>query len=113
MDLRQGLFTNHGSVLLVIAGRPDLRIREIADSVGITERAAQGILRDLTEAGYIETTKVGRRNHYLVRGDAPLAQDREVADLLRALATEPLTSPEAGARGAVVLACSDYRYQEP
>lgn len=109
------LFTNHGAVLLALAHRPDLRIRDIAAEVGITERAAQGILTDLTEAGYLERTRVGRRNHYVVHGDMPLPQtgDREVADLFRALVSDPISEPSGGARRAVVLACSDYRFQEP
>ena len=108
------LFTNHGGILLALARRPDLRIREVAAAVGITERAAQGILTDLVEAGYLERTKTGRRNRYVVRGDAPLSDrsGREVADLFRALATEPAPEHPDGKREAVVLACTDFRYQE-
>lgn len=108
------LFTNHGAILLALARRPDLRIREVADAVGITERAAQGILTDLVDAGYLERTRTGRRNRYLVRGDAPLSDrsGREVADLFRALATEPARAHPDGEREAVVLACTDFRYQE-
>jgi hypothetical protein len=108
------LFTNHGAILLALARRPDLRIRAVAAAVGITERAAQGILTDLVEAGYLERTKTGRRNRYLVRGDAPLSDrsGREVADLFRALASEPAPAHPDGEREAVVLACTDFRYQE-
>src|SRR5713226_9085056 len=108
------LFTNPGAVLLALARRPDLRIREIAGVVGVTERATQGILNDLVTAGYLERRRDGRRNRYLVRGDMPLhgLGDHEVGDLLRAVVGATSTPPAAGGRRAVVLACSDFRYQE-
>ncbi len=114
-DLMASLFTNHGAVLLALARRPDLRIRDIALEVGITERAAQGILTDLAAAGYLERSKVGRRNHYVVRGDMPLAEmaNREVADVFRGLLSDRAAEPADGSRRAVVLSCSDYRFQEP
>jgi DNA-binding MarR family transcriptional regulator len=58
--------TNHGHVLLAIADDPDSRLRDIAERVGITERAAQLIVSDLLEAGYLTKEKVGRRNRYTV-----------------------------------------------
>jgi DNA-binding IclR family transcriptional regulator len=58
--------TNHAQVLLCIAQERDIRLRDVAERVGITERAAQRILSDLVEAGYVEATRVGRRNHYTV-----------------------------------------------
>ena len=58
--------TNHTQVLLCIASDPDIRLRDVAETVGITERAAQRILADLVEAGFIERQRVGRRNRYLV-----------------------------------------------
>jgi predicted ArsR family transcriptional regulator len=58
--------TNHAQVLLCIAQERDIRLRDVAQRVGITERAAQRILSDLVEAGYVEATRVGRRNHYTV-----------------------------------------------
>ena len=56
--------TNHGHVLFLLCGHPDLRMREVAQRVGITERAVQGIVHDLVEEGYLVVTKEGRRNHY-------------------------------------------------
>jgi DNA-binding IclR family transcriptional regulator len=56
--------TNHAQVLLCLAESPDVRLRDVAERVGITERAAQRILADLVDAGYVRTTRVGRRNHY-------------------------------------------------
>lgn len=58
--------TNHTQVLLCIARDPDVRMRSIAGSVGITERAAQRIVRDLIESGYVKRERVGRRNRYVI-----------------------------------------------
>jgi DNA-binding IclR family transcriptional regulator len=58
--------TNHAQVLLCLADTPDIRLRDVAERVGITERATQRILADLTEAGYVKTERVGRRNRYTV-----------------------------------------------
>lgn len=58
--------TNHGHVLVFIHRNPDARVRDIANAVGITERAAQTILSDLEDDGYLRKTKVGRRNTYAV-----------------------------------------------
>lgn len=69
--------TNHGHLLVAISRRPGARIRDLADEIGITERAAQLILRDLEEAGYISTEKIGRRNHYTVESGAHLRHPAE------------------------------------
>ncbi|MFG3437052.1 helix-turn-helix transcriptional regulator [Nonomuraea sp. NPDC047897] len=61
--------TNHARVLLAVAADPQVRIRDMAARIGITERAAQGIVADLEEAGYLERIRVGRRNHYRIRPD--------------------------------------------
>jgi DNA-binding MarR family transcriptional regulator len=78
--------TNHTQVLLAIARNPDLRMREIADLVGITERAAQRIIKDLTDADYLQSTRVGRRNHYSVNGKIkmrhPAQENQQVGELL-------------------------------
>ncbi|MBV8478895.1 MAG: helix-turn-helix transcriptional regulator [Actinobacteria bacterium] len=58
--------TNHTQVLLCLARDPDVRLREVAQSVGITERAAQRILADLVKTGYVHTERVGRRNRYTI-----------------------------------------------
>lgn len=58
--------TNHAQVLLCIADTPDIRLRDMAERVGITERATQRILADLSEAGYVKTKRIGRRNRYTV-----------------------------------------------
>ena len=85
--------TNHAHVLLTIAAEPEIRIRDIASEVGITERAAHRIVADLEEAGYLRVTKVGRRNEYVVLRDLPLRHPAErhhrIGELLKVLAHEP------------------------
>ena len=70
--------TNHAHVLLAIAAEPDLRVRDIADRVGITERAVQRIVTELETAGYLEIMREGRRNHYRVNTAQPLRHPAEV-----------------------------------
>ena len=81
--------SNHGNVLLCIARDPRIRISEIADSVGIGERAAQKIVADLVADGYVVRTKEGRRNRYEVNPEArlrhPLFADLQIAPLIDAL----------------------------
>ena len=80
--------TNHAHVLLVVRRDPHARLREIADAVGITERAVQLILGDLESTGYVRRTRTGRRNEYDVLGGPlrhPLDQGRAVDDVLDAL----------------------------
>jgi hypothetical protein len=63
------LLSNHGLVFVVIARDPDARVRDIAESVGITERAAHRIVADLCVEGFISRTRVGRRTRYEVHAD--------------------------------------------
>ena len=58
--------TNHAQVLLCLAETPNVRLRDVAERVGITERATQRILAELIEAGYVKTERIGRRNRYTV-----------------------------------------------
>ncbi len=64
--------TNHAHVLVCIAGDPNVRIRDLAPRVGITERAVQRIVRELEQAGYLSHEHEGRRNVYRVRTEQPL-----------------------------------------
>ena len=84
--------SNHTQVLLSIQRDPSARLRDIADHVGITERAAQRIVADLIESGYVESDRVGRRNHYRVNEDVAMrhpAQDgHEIGELLDLLQLE-------------------------
>jgi hypothetical protein len=81
--------TNHGRALLCIARDPEARLREIAISLGITERRAHGIVSDLADAGYVVRTKVGRRNRYEVQTHLPLpeltSQEQAIGDVLAVL----------------------------
>ena len=64
--------TNHAHALLCIARDPGIRLRDVAARVGVTERAAQRIVSDLVDAGYLDRLREGRRNSYRVRADRPL-----------------------------------------
>ncbi len=79
--------TNHAHVLLCIAKNPEFRLRAIADVVGITERAVHRIVTDLTEAGFIDVTRDGRCNVYVLHPEKnlrhPIEAHRQVADLIR------------------------------
>jgi hypothetical protein len=81
--------TNHARVLLLVAYDPGVRLRDIAASVGITERSAYGIVTDLAEAGYVVKQKDGRRNRYQVQTHLPLpdptSQERTVGEVLALL----------------------------
>ncbi len=88
------LFTNHAHVLVCIAQDPDLRLREVADQVGITERAAQRIVAELEEAGFLTHERIGRRNHYEVMLETPLRHPIE-AHVSIGEVLETLRSPSA------------------
>jgi DNA-binding IclR family transcriptional regulator len=81
--------TNHAQVLVCISGDPGIRLRDIGDRVGITERAAHRIVGQLTDAGYITRRRNGRRNQYAVNPEVPLldpvARERNVGELLEVL----------------------------
>ncbi len=82
--------TNHARVLLCIAHDPGARLRDIAASLGITERSAHGIVTDLAEAGYLIRQKDGRRNRYQIQAHLPLpeptSRNRTVGEVLALLA---------------------------
>ena len=81
--------SNHTQVLLCVQRDPDVRFRDIAQMVGITERAAQRIVADLVESGYVESERIGRRNHYRVNADTamrhPAQEGHDIGELLRLL----------------------------
>jgi predicted ArsR family transcriptional regulator len=91
--------TNHARVLIIIAGAPDIRLRDVAAQVGITERAAQRIVGDLEADGYLSHERAGRRNHYRLHKDAhlrhPLQNDIEIGRLIDSIANSATsaTSP--------------------
>jgi len=82
-------FTNHARVLICIAGDPGIRLRDLAATLGITERSAYGIVTDLVEAGYVEKDREGRRNRYRVLARQPLPEiigrRRTIGDVLAVL----------------------------
>jgi MarR family len=71
---RWRFLTNHARVLLCIAHDPGMRLRDLAASLGITERSAHGIVTDLATAGYVLKQKDGRRNRYQIQGHLPLPE---------------------------------------
>jgi len=81
--------SNHGHVLVALAADPHARMRDVAERVGITERAVQLIVRDLQQAGYLDVKRVGRRNTYSVITGLPLRHPLErhasIGDFLRVL----------------------------
>jgi DNA-binding MarR family transcriptional regulator len=83
--------TNHAQVLLCLQRNPEVRLRDIAETVGITERAAQRILKDHVEAGYVTRERVGRRNRYALNRRIPMRhpsqRDHEIGELLDLLST--------------------------
>ena len=81
--------TNYAHVLVCIAADPSARLRDIAGSVGVTERTATQLVRDLEQAGYLTKTRTGRRNQYEVHDELPLRHPRHrhhtVGELIRFL----------------------------
>ena len=82
--------TNHARVLLCIARDPGMRLRDLAASLGITERSAHGIVTDLAKAGYVLKQKDGRRNRYQIQAHLPLpeptSQEPAIGEVLALLA---------------------------
>jgi DNA-binding IclR family transcriptional regulator len=83
--------TNHAQVLVCIAHDPGVRLRDIGERVGITERAAHRIVAELAAAGYITRRRHGRRNHYTINAHLPLpdaiVREQNVGELLEILTT--------------------------
>jgi predicted ArsR family transcriptional regulator len=94
--------TNHGNTLLCIARDPDARARDIAERVGITERAAQRIVADLIADGYLERTKNGRRNRYKINRHGhlrhPLFRDFEIGPFVDILHSNDGRRPKRAKR---------------
>lgn len=79
--------SNHAHVLICLALNADSRLRDVAARVGITERAVQKIVSELSTAGVLSVTKAGRRNHYTLHADQPLRHPveahRTIQDLVK------------------------------
>lgn len=94
--------TSHAHVLLAVARDPDIRVQDIATTVGVTPRAALTILQDLEDAGYVRRTRVGRRNHYTVEPSRPFRHPEtaahDVGELI-AIFTSPVARPREDGQG--------------
>lgn len=94
--------TNHSHVLLCLAQDPAMRLRDVADKVGITERAVQRIVADLEAGGVLLRTRDGRRNHYVINGRVHLRHPIErhstlydfIHGILKTLPSHALLQPE-------------------
>jgi predicted transcriptional regulator len=79
-------FSNHGHAIILLSRQPDLKIREIATEIGLTERAMIRIINDLVAAGYLFVKKSGRRNYYRVNLKGPfrhsIEQSRTIGDVV-------------------------------
>jgi DNA-binding MarR family transcriptional regulator len=91
------LVTSHGRVLAYIAADPDARLRDIAATMGVTERTAAQIVSDLARAGYLTKTRVGRRNRYQIDAarkvrtpQLPTMTIAQLIDLLLQVLEQPL-----------------------
>lgn len=71
------LFSNYAHVLVCLADDPSARLRDVADRVGITERAVQRIVSQLENATVLTKERDGRRNHYRIDMDCPLRHPLE------------------------------------
>ena len=87
------LFSNHGHVLVCLAGDPGARLRDVATNVGITERAVQKIVRDLQDGGMVRIAKRGRRNRYQINSKISLRHALEaqctLGDLMKLVNKSP------------------------
>lgn len=95
--------TNHAQVLVCIAHDPGVRLRDIGERVGITERAAHRIVTELAAAGYITRKRNGRRNHYAINAQLPLpdpiAREQHVGGLLEILTASHAFKPRLDRTG--------------
>ena len=95
--------TNHARALVCIARDPGVRLREIADVLGVTERRAFGIVNDLVEGGYVLKKKEGRRNRYRIQHHValrvPVGRQATIGEVLRVLVDTGATEPVRTADG--------------
>jgi DNA-binding IclR family transcriptional regulator len=107
--------TNHARALVCIAQNPGARLRDIAATLGVSERTAFGIVSDLTDAGYVEKHKQGRRNRYRIQEHLPLPEalgrERTIGEVLKLLvdtrAHAPDTAGHDSTRSRLTAAASD------
>ena len=108
-----GFLTTHARVLLCIAHDPGARLRDIAATLGVTERRAHGIITDLTQAGYLIRQKDGRRNRYQVQAHLPLpgpgTREPAVGEIVALFAAQAGPSPGPPGRVTLMPAASGRR----
>ena len=100
MGAEWSFLTNHARVLVCIAHDPGLRLRDVAEALGLTERTVFGIVADLTAAGYVVKEKDGRRNRYRIQHHLPLrrplGREATIGELLELLGPRPDISQLVG-----------------
>jgi len=101
-----GFLTNHLHVLYCVARHPGIRIVEIAECVGVRERAAHRLVTDLVEGGYLNRRRVGSRNFYELQSTLPLRREGldevavgEILEVLLRPELESVNEPEEPALG--------------
>lgn len=98
--------TNHAHVLICLVRNAEQPLREVALSVGITERAVQRIVAELEEAGYLERKRVGRRNSYIIHAEGrlrhPLENHRSIGDLLNVVVPRASQRIDLGGHGSEI-----------
>lgn len=96
---RWKFLTNHAQVLVCVAHDPGVRLREISERVGITERAAHRIVTELATGGYITRERNGRRNRYTIQSGVSfpdrVGRVERVGDLLSILADANGGAPDS------------------
>ena len=99
-------FTNHAHVLICLSRNAAQPLREVALSVGITERAVQRIVTELEEAGYLERKRVGRQNQYVIHAEGnlrhPLESHRTIGDLLEVVVPRTSRRSDIGGHGSEI-----------
>ena len=99
-ESRWTFLTGHGHALIVITRDPNVRLREIAAELGVTERTAQTIVNDLVAAGYVTRTRVGNRSRYEVLTERhfrhPVERDHAVGELLGVLVMDAKRDEPSG-----------------
>lgn len=98
--------TNHAHVLICLARNAAQPLREVALSVGITERAVQRIVAELEEAGYLQRERVGRQNHYIIHTGGrlrhPLEAHKTIGDLMDVVVPRATERYDVGGHGSEI-----------
>ena len=112
-----GLLTPRAQILVLLAADPTMRLRTLADEIGMSLRGVQELVGGLVAEGLLERSRDGRRNRYVVRGERSLpdavSPNVPISDLLDVLVRKRNLRPDTRRATALVLACSDRGYQEP